>query len=238
MLDQFKTSKAKEQFLNQYLAQEILYRQAVEQNLLQDTAVKEQLNAMTRSVLAQELMNRELASKINITESDLQTYYNANKDHYLEPEKARIRRILVTSEETANNIIQQCKDGKDFTELVKTYSQDAQTKDKNGAIDTDVEKGSYVPIIGNAPELNTAIFAAPPGTVIETPFKSEHGWEVIKVDSQQPERQKSFDEVRQEVMQTLMQQKQQEVQQDLIRQMMNKYNVVIHTSAFSTPQQQ
>ncbi|MCP4455576.1 MAG: hypothetical protein GY809_29300, partial [Planctomycetes bacterium] len=62
----------------------------------------------------------------------------------------------------------------------------------------------------------------------ETPFKSEHGWEIVRVISQQPPRQETFDEVSQEVMQALTQQKQQEVQQDLIETLMDKYNVVIH----------
>ena len=92
-----------------------------------------------------------------------------------------------------------------------------------------------VPVIGNAPELNAAIFAAQPGSVLETPFKTDKGWEVVKVDSIQPERQKSFDEVGQEVMRTLSTQKQQEVQTEYIQQMMDKYNVVVHTSAFKPP---
>lgn len=237
MLEQFKTSQARQQFLRQHLAQELLYRRAVEQDLLQDAAVKQQLNNVTRSVLAQQLMNRELASKINPTESDLKTYYTANQAQYKEPEKARIRRILVDSEETAKDVIQQHQEGTDFVELVKAYSQDPETKAKEGVIETAVEKGSYVPLIGSAPELNTAIFAALPGTLVDTPYQSEHGWEVIKVDSQQPARQKAFDEVRQQVMQSLMQQKQQEVQQDLIQQLMDEYNAVIHTSAFSSAQE-
>jgi len=92
-----------------------------------------------------------------------------------------------------------------------------------------------VPVIGNAPELNAAIFQAQPGSVLETAFKTDKGWEVVKLDSIQAERQKSFDEVRQEVMRTLSSQKQQEVQNEYIEQMMDKYNVIIHTSAFRPP---
>ena len=31
------------------------------------------------------MMNEQLASKIHITDTDLQTYYTANKDKYVEP---------------------------------------------------------------------------------------------------------------------------------------------------------
>ncbi len=94
----------------------------------------------------------------------------------------------------------------------------------------DVTPGSHVPVIGNAPDLNSAIFQAQAESVLEQPFKTDKGWEVVKVDSFQAERQKSFDEVSQEVMRTLSSQKQQEVQQEYIQQMMDKYQVIIHTS--------
>jgi len=228
MLEQVKTSKAKQEFLNSHLAQEILYREAVAGNLLEDSAVKSQLNSMTRSVLAQTLLQQELASKINITDSDLQTYYSAHKDQYKEPQKARIARLLTDTEDSAKTLITQHQNGEDFETLVKTHSKDETTRDNKGVVSTDVVQGSPIPIIGNLPDLNKAIFESLPGAVLETPFQSEHGWEIVKVISQQPQQQKTFDQVSQEVLQALTQQKQQEVQQALIETLMNKYNVVIH----------
>ncbi len=228
MLEQVKTSKAKQDFLNSHLAQEILYREAVVGNLLEDAAVKSQLNTMTRSVLAQTLLKQELASKINITDSDLQTFYSAHEDQYVEPQKARIARLLADSEDSARALMTQIQNGEAFEVLVQTLSKDDSTKANKGVIDMDVVPGSSIPTIGNVPDLNKAIFEALPGTVLETPFQSEHGWEIVKVLSQQPERQKTFDEVSQEVVQALTQQKQQEVQQELIQSLMDKYNVVIH----------
>jgi hypothetical protein len=138
MLEQYKSPEAKTQFLQSWLAQEVLYRQALEQNMPDEPEVKKVLEDMTRSVLSRQLMNKELADKINVTETDLQTYYQANKDKYIEPAK----------------------------------------KDDPNSVD----------------------------------------------------RQKSFDEVRDQVMNELVSRKSQDVQSDYIKQMINKYNVVIHTS--------
>ena len=52
-----------------------------------------------------------------------------------------------------------------------------------------------------------------------------------------PERQKSLDEVRQQVMSMLANQKRQDVQRDYIKQMMDKYNVIVHTSALGKAQE-
>jgi len=109
--------------------------------LVREPEVKKQLEELTRSVLSQQLMNRELADKINITETDLQTYYQANKDKYIEP---------------------------------------ADEEDPNST-----------------------------------------------------ERQKSYDEVRAQVMNELVSKKSQDIQQEYIKQLMDKYDVILHTSALT-----
>lgn len=139
ILEEYKSPSAKQQFLQSWLAQEILYRQALEEKLQEEPQVKSMMEDLSRGALSQQLMNKELADKIHITETDLRTYYEANKDNFVEPAK--------------------------------------------------------------------------------------------KDDPNSVERQKSFDEARQDVITDLLSQKRQDVQTDLIKQMMDKYNVVVHTSA-------
>lgn len=238
MLEQYKDSQARQQFLQSWLAQEILYREALATQLGDKPEVKRLLDELSRGVLGQQLMNQQLASKINITETDLQTYYTANKDKYVEPAKAKISHILVAEKEQAEDLIKRTKGGDDFAELAKEFSQDENTRANGGSIDSEVLAGSYVPVIGDANELNAEIMAAEPPTVLPEPFQTEHGWEIVKVESKQPERQKDFDEVRQQVMVTLTNLKRQEIQQDFIRQMMDKYSVIVHTSVFAPSSEQ
>jgi parvulin-like peptidyl-prolyl isomerase len=237
VLEQYKAPQAKLQFLQSWLAQEILYRQALQEQLGEKPEIKKLLGELARSVLSQQLMNQQLASKINITETDLQTYYTANKGKYSEPAKARISHILVKDQQQAKDLIKRIKDGEDFGKLAKEFSEDENTKENGGQIDIDVTVGSYVPVIGDANDLNQEIFAAEAPAVLDEPFKTEKGWEIVKVNEKQPERQKSFDEVRQQVLLTLTSQKRQEVQQDYIERMMDEYNVVIHRSALMPSQE-
>ncbi|MFH1615411.1 MAG: hypothetical protein ABIG61_10075 [Planctomycetota bacterium] len=141
ILDQYKNPSAKQDFLQSWLTQEVLYRQALEEKLSEQLEAKTIIEDLVRSALSRHLINNELAGKINITEIDLQTYYNANKDKYIEP----------ANEDDPNSI----------------------------------------------------------------------------------ERQKSFGEVREQVMSELVGQKTRDIQQQLIKQLMDKYNVIIHTSAFT-----
>jgi parvulin-like peptidyl-prolyl isomerase len=75
------------------------------------------------------------------------------------------------------------------------------------------------------------ILAVEAPQVLDEPFKTEKGWEIVKVETLVPKRQKQLDEVQQQVMSMLTNQKSQDVQRDLIEQLMDKHNVIVHTSA-------
>jgi len=233
MLQQYKNPQAKQQYLQAWLAQEVLYRQALEEELAEKPEARKLIDQLTRGALSQLLMNRELASKINITETDVQTYYAANKDKFIEPARAGISHILLEDQQQANELIGRIKGGDDFGELAKQFSKDESTKEKAGRIDTEVQENSSIPGIGTYEELNKKIFAVDAPKVLDESFKTEKGWEIVKVETLTPERQKALDEVSQQVISMLANQKRQDVQSSYIEQMMDKHNVIIHTSAMS-----
>jgi len=220
--EQSRSPQAKQEFLQSWLTQEILYRQALDQQLGEKPEVKRLVHSLTRQALSRQMLDEQLASRIHVTDTDVQTYYAANKDKYVEPAGARISHICVDEEGKANELLTQIKNGADFAALAK---------ESGGKIAEDVHPGSYVPGIGDANDLNAAIFAADAPKVLDHAFKTEKGWEIVRVDEKRPTRQKSFDEVRQQVMMELLRRKSEEVQREYIKEMMDKYKVIVHTSA-------
>jgi peptidyl-prolyl cis-trans isomerase C len=237
-LEQSRSPQAKQQFLQGWLAEEILYRQALQEKLGDKPEVQRVVHDLTRQALSQQLMNEQLASKIHITDSDIETYYAAHQDKYVEPEQAKISHILVAEEGQANDLLQRLREGGDFAALAREFSQDQASKGNDGRIPDAVVKGTYVAGIGDANDLNAAVLAAQPPVVLDKPFKTDKGWEIVKVEEKTPQRQKGFDEVRQQVAMQLLRQKREEVQREYIREMMDKHQVVIHTSAFAPAQAQ
>ncbi len=231
LLERARDPKVKTELLQAWLNAEVLYRQALEEGLADNPETKQMLEDVTRSVLSQELMNAKLASRINITQADQQTYYTANKDNYIEPAEATISHILVADEDQAGKVLERIDGGEDFVALAKEFSIDEQTKADGGKIAESVVKGATVPAIGQVAEINDAIFAAEAPSVLKRAFQTDKGWEIIKVQKKSPQRQKPFNEVQQQVMQELYAQKQQEVQQQYLDQMRTRHNVVIHNSA-------
>jgi len=236
LLGQYRDPKTKQEFLRTWLAQEILYRQALDDGLGDKPETKQVLEDLTRGVLSQQLMNEKLASRINITETDVQTFYQANKDKYVQPARARIAHIRVAEEDKTADLLTRLTDGEDFAALAREFSEDEATKAGGGAVEQDIVKGTYVAGIGDANDINAAIFAAEAPAVLKQAFQTENGWEIVKVNEKHPERQMGFEEVQQQVMQELLGRKRQEVQSDYIKEMMNRHNVIIHASALAPAQ--
>ena len=229
MLEQNRSPQKKQEFLQNWLAQEALYRQALDEGVSDKPETKRVLEDVTRGVLSQQMMNDRLASRVHITDADLRTYYTANKDKYMEPARAKISHIRVAEQKQADDLLKRLKDGEDFAKVAKESPSDKMTED--------VVKGSPISGIGDANGLNEAIFASQAPALLDKSFKTEKGWEIVKVEEKHAERQKSFDEAKQQVTMDLAQQKRQEVQREYLKEVMDKYNVVIHTSVLNPTSQ-
>jgi hypothetical protein len=76
--------------LNQIISEELLYREARKRRIAEDQKFRSLLKNIERKMLAQNLLNQEMADKINITPSDLKNYYEANKGSYIKEGKQQL----------------------------------------------------------------------------------------------------------------------------------------------------
>ncbi|MHC4435379.1 MAG: hypothetical protein ACYTBS_26405 [Planctomycetota bacterium] len=65
MLERYKDPETKQQYLQSWLAQEVLYRQALQDELMAKPEAKKLIDQLTRSALSQLVMNNELASLLH-----------------------------------------------------------------------------------------------------------------------------------------------------------------------------
>jgi hypothetical protein len=89
LFKQFSGADQRRQFLNQYLAQEILYREARTSDFINDPKVRSEIKDQERLFLAGKQIEKAYADNINITPADLKTYYEANKNSYVEADLQR-----------------------------------------------------------------------------------------------------------------------------------------------------
>ncbi|MGO4108896.1 peptidylprolyl isomerase [Paenibacillus sp. YAF4_2] len=73
-----------------------------------------------------------LEPQVKVTDADIKTYYDQNKESMATPAQIRASHILVATKEEAEAILKELKGGADFATLAKEKSTDTGTKDNGG----------------------------------------------------------------------------------------------------------
>ena len=137
-----------------------------------------------------------LRGAVTVPAREIERYYNNNIEQYTTPEQVRASHILFKTEgkdeaavrAAAEKVLALVKQGGDFAELAKKYSEDEQSQPLGGDLDY-FGQGRMVP------EFEAAAFALTPGTVsdlVKTPF----GFHIIKVVDKKPTAVRTLDDVR------------------------------------------
>lgn len=82
ILDGIAKQGGRDKLLEQFVAEELLYRFAVEQKLGDDPEVRALTRNLERKILSQKLMDREFARRIVIDPAGVRQYYDAHKDEF------------------------------------------------------------------------------------------------------------------------------------------------------------
>lgn len=143
------------------------------------------------------------------TQQQIEQYYTDHKSQYMQPEEVDSRHILIsvppnaTPQQTdaakakAESILKQLKDGANFADMAKKYSDDPGSKAKGGELGF-VQKGTMVP------EFDNAIFTQPVGQL--SIVKSQFGFHIVQVEARHPAHEQALNEVLPEIQATLIQQ--------------------------------
>ncbi|WP_018085204.1 peptidylprolyl isomerase [Desulfurispora thermophila] len=166
-------------------------------------------DAVRESLVMDKMQQKVLADLKQPSEAEAQSYYNAHKEQYQVPAQYQVRHILITAggsdggtaqdrakaKATALQLIAQLKNGADFAELAKKYSQDPGSA-SNGGLYT-FKKGDAVP------EFEKAALALKPGEITTQPVQTEYGYHIIKKEKDIAGKQMTFAEVKDEIIQQL-----------------------------------
>ena len=122
------------------------------------------------------------------TNDELKSLYDDNAELFTSPERRRAQHILVESEELANELLGQIREGADFAELAKANSEDTSSNEEGGDL------GFFERELMGA-EFDEAAFAMNIGDVSEV-VPTDYGYfHIIKLTGIESETMQSFDEV-------------------------------------------
>jgi foldase protein PrsA len=161
-------------------------------------------NNTTVDVLKEDLKNyltmrKLIEPQIEISDEELQTYFDENKDSLGEAEQVKASHILVEDEAVAKEIKQKLADGTDFAELAKEYSTDEGSKESGGEL-------GFFPRGTMVTEFEDVAFALPVNQISE-PVKSEYGYHIIMVEEKKEAKEANYDDSKAAIKETLIDQK-------------------------------
>ncbi len=140
-------------------------------------------------------LNQLLKNRITITEEEIETYFEDNKESFTQPKQVEASHILVEDEKTAETAAEKLKAGEDFSTLVKEYSVDETTKNNGGEL-------GYFSAGEMEQSFEEAAFSMEIDEVSQ-PVETSYGYHVIKVTGKIDEKEAELKEVKEEIEQTL-----------------------------------
>jgi peptidyl-prolyl cis-trans isomerase C len=162
-----------EALLDSLINNTLVYEQGKKDGLDKDAEVKKALKDIEQQLVVKAWMGKKL--KAEVTDAAVKQGYDRFLAEYKPAEEVRARHILVESEEAARGIIAELKKGADFGETAKVKSKDPSAKQNGGDL-------GYFTKDEMVPQFSEAAFAMQPGSLSDTPVKSQFGWHVIKVE--------------------------------------------------------
>lgn len=128
---QFKSKEKKKELLQQLVLQDLLYESAKRQGLDKDKDVIEGVYEAKKSLMANKLLQQELAKKVKIDPDELSLYYKANKDRYVEKDKngkvIRHKSFAEVKQQVAQDLLAE-KQQKAYQELANRLMQAENVK--------------------------------------------------------------------------------------------------------------
>ncbi|MBI4430929.1 MAG: peptidyl-prolyl cis-trans isomerase [Candidatus Omnitrophica bacterium] len=226
-----RSNERKLEFVEHYVAHELLFDKGMKLGIHRDPKVREQLQDMKKQIIIEQVIQQEITGKIQVDPDDLSNYYEAHKINYREPRKLKFKHIRLDSEEKAQSIQKRIVGGESFEAVAKSESLDEATKEKGGLVGDWISEKDPIPGIGFDETFTKGLFELAPGGASSI-VRSEKGFHVVSVVEKKEAVDKAFEEVKQQVEFDYRRDKEARLTQELLMNLVNSKEVQIYANKF------
>jgi peptidyl-prolyl cis-trans isomerase C len=181
----------KKKFLDDLISREVLLQEARRQGLDQSLALRERMERLKEQLILDELMKDAAAQPVQISDAELDAYYQSHDDMLLAARQIRGAQIVMANVFQAKDLKHQINQGWNFSKLAQRYSLDEKTKADGGEFNFS-RKGVLDPAI------EQFLLTQKVGAVSD-PVETTAGFHLIKVISRDPDEAKHIEAVRQQL---------------------------------------
>jgi parvulin-like peptidyl-prolyl isomerase len=215
-------------------------RKRFEQDLAKFKVSEDEVRDQITLTLLQEKVRDAIVNETEVTDEQLQNYYDANKSDYATQDSRDVRFVLVDGRDLADRLRAQLADGGDWAKIAKKHSNDPGSAQNGGKFTA--TKGQVVP------QFEKAAFSLDEGQLsqpIQAPKSyvgsacDETCFFVIEPTAPvKPGEQQSFDQVKTQIRSTLEQQRRQAHLQDRVKALLAaQRKVTRYNAAYQPPKE-
>jgi parvulin-like peptidyl-prolyl isomerase len=166
-------------------------------------------------VISNDVRNKILKGKGKVTDAQIASYYNKNKERFAQPERRDLEVVLTRTKAKADAAKAALDGGDKWSAVAKKYSIDEASKAQGGKL-PGVAKGQQ------EKAFDDAIFNAKKGKIVG-PVKTQFGYYVFKVDKVTPASQQTLAQTKETIKNLLKSQNQQKALNDFVKDFRKDY---------------
>lgn len=203
------------------------YEAELEKQGLTDAQVRKDV----RTRILSERIFEQVTKDVQVTEADVQAYYDENKAQFETPASRDVRHILVKNKARADDLYRQLQNGGNFARLARRFSQDPASKKEGGKFTA--QQGATVP------EFDETAFGLETGELSE-PVKTQFGWHIIEATSAvKPKSTQELSEVEEQIREQLLEEKKNARINEWIEELRNRFeDETAYAPGFEPPAQE
>jgi len=211
------SEEGKKQLLDQMVSFELVYIDAKESGLENDENYLLQVEMAKKEILIQTSISK-LMSQAVVTDSEVEDYYKANENMFMDQPTVTAKHILVDTAEKAGNVKTEILNGKTFEDAAVEHSS-CPSNAQGGSLGS-FTRGQMVP------EFEDAAFSLEIG-VVSDPVQTQFGYHLIKVEDKTEGSVKPFNEVKDMIKNKILQERQAYKYTQFVNELKEKNKVEI-----------
>jgi peptidyl-prolyl cis-trans isomerase C len=204
----YEKEGGKRRFLDELITRELLMQEARKLGLDQNDVIRDRAQRYREQLILDELLKDRIKTKIELSNEELDAFYEQHAQELLTPLKVRVSQMLLPNISAAKDLEKQINQGGHFAQFAQRYSIDEKSKAKGGDL------GPYRKDLV-VPEVDEVIHTLKPGFV-SAPIKTDAGYYLVMISSLDTEIIQADVAVRERLRQELLNEKRRKRFDDVI----------------------
>jgi peptidyl-prolyl cis-trans isomerase C len=226
------TQEEQRKLLDKMIEEILLLQEGQRRGLDRDDDIQAKVERYRRRLITEKLYQEVARERSRVGEEEIQEYFEAHKDRFLEKERIRASQILILvppnagpekemeARKKAEEALRRAKAGEDFAELVKQYSEGPAAA--NGGDLGYFSRGRMVP------EFEEIAFSLQNVGDTSDLVRTKFGYHIIRLTGRQPAQELPLSEVHDRIIRQLESAKRREIRQSLADELRQAAKVEIH----------